>query len=330
MTWIIIPNSGHYRFSQELPVSTSDCEGGVKPFAILNSMVMLKRSSAKIWRQVISTLLRSGMTLQLSEKMNLKRSGRSKRLSGGGPARTSVVPAKEPESQESKVDSFSRLSGSFAWLNRTTFSWRTFQLSLFGGWIPFLESWPKAGMMRNGVVSLLPELERITKDSGGGFWRTPDAGSHGNVATPTKCILNGTARRDQQVRLVDQVAIFPTPSVSAAIQGQNEPDGRRGQTLIGAARGQLWPTPTEHGNYNQKGMSKTSGDGLATAVHMFPTPTATDYKGSGKNENMRDRLDYVMEKPSGKKIGGMLNPTWVEWLMGYPSGYTDLSVWAIQ
>jgi hypothetical protein len=24
-----------------------------------------------------------------------------------------------------------------------------------------------------------------------------------------------------------------------------------------------------------------------------------------------------------------LNPTWVEWLMGYPEGYTDLKDWAI-
>ena len=27
--------------------------------------------------------------------------------------------------------------------------------------------------------------------------------------------------------------------------------------------------------------------------------------------------------------GGSLNPTWVEWLMGYPEGYTDLKDWEI-
>jgi hypothetical protein len=50
----------------------------------------------------------------------------------------------------------------------------------------------------------------------------------------------------------------------------------------------LWPTPTVCGNYNRKGASATSGDGLATVV------------------------------------GGKLNPTWVEWLMGWPLGWTDL------
>lgn len=35
------------------------------------------------------------------------------------------------------------------------------------------------------------------------------------------------------------------------------------------------PTPTVCGNYNRKGASKTSGDGLATWVAKFPTPTAS-------------------------------------------------------
>ncbi|RMG12109.1 MAG: hypothetical protein D6729_17035 [Deltaproteobacteria bacterium] len=51
----------------------------------------------------------------------------------------------------------------------------------------------------------------------------------------------------------------------------------------------MWPTPTVNGNYNRKGASATSGDGLATAA------------------------------------GGALNPTWVCWLMGWPLGWTRIS-----
>jgi hypothetical protein len=40
-----------------------------------------------------------------------------------------------------------------------------------------------------------------------------------------------------------------------------------------------WPTVTVHGNYNQKGLSKTSGDGLETAVKNWPTPTVFDVTG---------------------------------------------------
>jgi hypothetical protein len=31
----------------------------------------------------------------------------------------------------------------------------------------------------------------------------------------------------------------------------------------------------------------------------------------------------------GEVVGGKLNPTWVEWLMGYQGGYTDLKDWEI-
>jgi len=42
-----------------------------------------------------------------------------------------------------------------------------------------------------------------------------------------------------------------------------------------------FPTPTVNGNYNRKGASKTSGDGLATAIKHFPTPTAADATTGG-------------------------------------------------
>jgi DNA (cytosine-5)-methyltransferase 1 len=83
---------------------------------------------------------------------------------------------------------------------------------------------------------------------------------------------------------------------------------------------QYWPTTTVCGNYNRKGLSDRSGDGLATAVSRCATPTARDWK-SGKAS------DATMERnsrPLSEQIGGSLNPTWVEWLMGWPLGWTDL------
>jgi DNA (cytosine-5)-methyltransferase 1 len=81
----------------------------------------------------------------------------------------------------------------------------------------------------------------------------------------------------------------------------------------------LWPTPTVHGNYNRKGVSKTSGDGLATAVKKFPTPAARDWKdGNYPSERARNT------PPLAVHAGGTLNPEWVEWLMGWPIGWTDL------
>jgi hypothetical protein len=61
------------------------------------------------------------------------------------------------------------------------------------------------------------------------------------------------------------------------------------KSLIEVARsGVPLPALTRKGNYNRRGCSRTSGDGLATVV------------------------------------GGSLNPTWCEWLQGFPLGWTEV------
>ena len=97
---------------------------------------------------------------------------------------------------------------------------------------------------------------------------------------------------------------------------------------IGCSLLQQWPTPTVNGNYNKKGLSKTSGDGLATAVQKWPTPTARDYKDTGRPEMLakyahKKRLACSVAASDTSKPGS-LNPDWVEWLMGFPIGWTDL------
>ena len=69
----------------------------------------------------------------------------------------------------------------------------------------------------------------------------------------------------------------------------------------------------------------------------WPTPAARDYKDTpgmaresvNPDGSVRKRADqlarrvYVEENTPPR--GGTLNPTWVEWLMGFPEGWTDLS-----
>lgn len=65
---------------------------------------------------------------------------------------------------------------------------------------------------------------------------------------------------------------------------------------------------------------------------LWPTPTARDWKGSGVDAKLRDSLDFAAERgrtrstfygPPAPK-GLRLNPDWVEWLMGWPVGWTRL------
>jgi hypothetical protein len=85
-------------------------------------------------------------------------------------------------------------------------------------------------------------------------------------------------------------------------------------------RMKAWPTPTVCGNYNRKGASPTSGDGLATAVLKCATPTASPWRSGKASQSTMERNS----RPLSEQIGGSLNPTWVEWLMGWPLGWTDL------
>ena len=89
----------------------------------------------------------------------------------------------------------------------------------------------------------------------------------------------------------------------------------------------MWPTPTVCGNHNRKGASKTSGDGLATAVARttWPTPATKGMCGGSHHLQMllaNTTAEEARQMSAGN--GGALNPTWVEWLMGWPLGWTGL------
>lgn len=86
--------------------------------------------------------------------------------------------------------------------------------------------------------------------------------------------------------------------------------------------GLLLPTLTVCGNYNAKGASATSGDGLATVLkRMLPTLVARDYKHPGRSR--MDRTGGTHGECLPQEIGGPLNPDWCEWFMGWPVGWTE-------
>jgi hypothetical protein len=97
----------------------------------------------------------------------------------------------------------------------------------------------------------------------------------------------------------------------------------------------LWPTPNAR-DWKDSGpkQGNRKSPNLGTAVH-WPTPATRDYKGAngfettqrkiseGKRAQM-GQLPNAVQQELGRPIGGTLNPSWVEWLMGWPLGWTDL------
>src|SRR5688572_11678119 len=68
------------------------------------------------------------------------------------PVRTSATPVRAPAYPASAQDSGGNWCVPFAWFDRSTQSWRTWQLCLNGEWERFAGIWPRAGLMRNGIA----------------------------------------------------------------------------------------------------------------------------------------------------------------------------------
>ena len=68
-------------------------------------------------------------------------------------------------------------------------------------------------------------------------------------------------------------------------------------------------------------MPRTDGSGFG----LWPTPTTQDASNNGGPSQLkRNTLPLNAAVTNGNPSSGSLNPTWIEWLMGYPQGWTDL------
>jgi hypothetical protein len=78
--------------------------------------------------------------------------------------------------------------------------------------------------------------------------------------------------------------------------------------------GECWELPT------------LAPDISASESGLWPTPCARDYRGVFRTERgIQRRQESRRGIPLNEAVGGLLNPEWVEWLMGWPIGWTALS-----
>jgi hypothetical protein len=194
---------------------------------------------------------------------------------------------------------------SLARWDRATSSWRTPQCSLLEGLDVFSETWPRWGMMRSGECwgRAMPVLRTCGKESG--YWPTPvkkDAEINPSIESWRESFLAKAAQGiNKQFPLNIAVQVLESPGISAA-------------KLLAQ-----WPTPTVSDGMGGAGRTpkRKGGDNLRTAVR-FPTPTVQDSANNGGAAQMERNT-----KPLKAVVGGSLNPLWVEWLMGWPLGWTD-------
>lgn len=100
---------------------------------------------------------------------------RSNLFAEGSLAKTSLTLDDVPGCKASRADYGLTSPASFAKYDPATCSWKTSQVSLFGGWGKWSATWPLSGMTRNGTAyRLRPSAPRIY-DRASGFLPTPVA-----------------------------------------------------------------------------------------------------------------------------------------------------------
>ena len=168
------------------------------------------------------------------------------------------------------------------------------------------------------------------------LWPTPTAMDHLPARSQEALERqqnNNRPGRTTPPTLKDAVAYprnWPTPTASDHIERKSTqitPGSMHSVSLPDAVK--MWPTPTvdDASNVNPKA---NRFHGLVAEVNQYPTPT------HGKMAGGTGAFNKVQELYSAGQItdeerksmqagnGGKLNPTWVEWLMGFPLGWTDL------
>lgn len=230
------------------------------------------------------------------------------------PAKTSARPARVQGSKVRNPDSGWKWPESFAKYDHDSRSWRTRQCSLLEGLVVYSETWPRWGLMRDGESSVQPTPALRISESASGLWPTPKASEAG----PDFAAFD----RGKSPSLQTMVALYPTPRST---------DGDRGGRgdLIQAVRGnpnKHYKFPTPHG-FSKDGRSNgPSGNELGRAVNrltkdgLYTTPCADD-TGHRKAPYAQGGVALSAQ------VGGSLNPPWVEWLMGWPIGWTDCAAW---
>jgi DNA (cytosine-5)-methyltransferase 1 len=122
---------------------------------------------------------------------------------------------------------------------------------------------------------------------------------------------------------------FPTPLASdwKPRSPNSKQQGLAEVVKILKKKQEMWPTPRSCSAMAatitpEAAWNENRNPNLETIVgqRMWGTPKAQDSRHA-----LRDRgKGNLGEQVSGLHNGGKLNPTWVEWLMGWPLGWTDL------
>lgn len=163
------------------------------------------------------------------------------------------------------------------------------------------EGW--ATESRQLSASLRRTLARRTSASDGGCW----------VGTPTASQNVRSERWRRRMPSPQELVRLPTPTAKANMLSPSMQKWPAHRNLL--------PTPkasdADRGGRGE--LLHFVKSGTPRGKPTLPTPTARDWKSGKASPATMARNS----RPLSKVIGGLLAPAFVEWLMGFPRGWTD-------
>lgn len=221
-----------------------------------------------------------------------------KSFRGAFPVRTLVLREKAMDSMENEVPCGTRWRGWLAKFDPNSSLWRTAQCSLLEEESESLQTLPRWGMTQSGWLWELPMLAHHTNATEYGFTpKMPTPNAWDGKRGPMSKELMETGKH--QVSLVTYVKHNP----------------------------ERFPTPTASDHKEQPTSASWKAKGGVN--YKLSNPEIRAKWGTPKAQDSRHALTdrgkgNLGEQVSGLHNGGKLNPQWVEWLMGYPIGWTGL------
>lgn len=204
------------------------------------------------------------------------------------PAKTFQLQEKGQDSTAHALPFGLRWHESLARFDPATCLWKTAQPSLLEDWNGFSDRLPRWGLMHDGVLYPLPTPALGTGEREFGYLPTLTAGDINGPGTQEYRDRNGIKLRDFLLPARPKRTVLPTISAT-------DTKGRSGAGHIG-----------RHGN-------KRLGAALLS------TPTASIAVGGPQRAGSKQGGNDLRQE-----VGGSLNPEWIEWFMGWPTGSTSL------
>ena len=214
------------------------------------------------------------------------------------PANRSASPENEPE--KTTHDTCGPISETpLASYDPDTHSWKTYGVISLWGDSPSLETLPPSGMTQNG--ELFRQLAWVP------------------IIDATDCSLlhTPTATMNQMAPSMNS-GWWPTPTAVT-------------RPMEGNVR--LYRAKIEAGEMSEEEaeaiLGKSVWEAQGKIPAMWPTPTARDSTGTDSPADRKRNspslpAEVHLRNGTRSQDTGRLNPMWVEWLMGFPLGWTDL------